>query len=147
MGRKKIKEAEIDAIPLFDDGATSNKSLVKKKSAKKLKKKVWLYVQGWTRANKISAIHEISENDLAKFNNLIKAIKSNKSESNWNQDLAKVYEMYPKIKTSVVDEFEAYVPNGFDLCIIDESRTIVETGSADSIDSVTVLRGTEEDII
>ena len=144
--RKKDKETDTSSVPLFDDGGEPKKA-IERKPSKKLKKKTWLYVQGWTRSNKIFAIHEIDDSGIAKFNNLIKAIKNCKSEHNWDQDLAKVYDMYPKIKPKVIDEFEAYVPTGFDMCLIDESRTIVETGSADSIDSVTVIRGTEEDII
>lgn len=141
--KKKIEENEM--IPLFDDDGTPKKA-IEKKSKKKLKPKIWLHVKGWTRDNEIFSLHEISESELAKFSNLIKAIKTFKGDDNWAADLNKVYEKYPKIKASVIDEFEAYVPSGIDLCYMDESRQVISTGCADSIETITVIRGTEENI-
>ena len=139
------KKEENEMIPLFDDEGTPKKA-IEKKPKKKLKQKVWLHVKGWTRDNEIFSLHEISESELAKFSNLIKAIKSFKGDDNWAADLNKVYEKYPKIKASVIDEFEAYVPSGIDLCYMDESRQVISTGCADSIETITVIRGTEENI-
>jgi len=144
---KKKEDIVPDSIPLFDDGNTK-KSAVEKKPRKKLKQKTWLFIKGWTRENEIFSIHEIDDDKIAKFNNLIKAIKSWTAKgSNWDADVAKVYEKYPKIKPAVIDEFEAYVPTGIDLCFQDESRRVIQPGSADSIDSVTVIRGTQEEIL
>jgi hypothetical protein len=137
----KKKETN-EEIPLFDDGEAS-KNNIDKKPKKKLKQKTWILIKGWTRDNQVMAIHEISDTDIAKFSNLIKAIKSCKG-NNWDADLNKVYEKYPKIKSSVIDEFEAYIPSGIDLCYMDESRTIISSGCADTIDSVIVIRGTED---
>ena len=139
-------EEQQDAIPLFDE--EKSKKVIEKKPRKKLKAKVWLLVKGWTRSNEIFALHEIKEEDLMKFNSLIKAIKSYKAkDSNWDKDIANVYDKYPKIKPKVIDEFEAYLPTGIDLCYTDESKTVIQPGCTDSIDSITVIRGTEEDII
>ena len=142
----KKKQETSEVIPLFDDGA-SNKKNLEKKPKKKLKQKSWLFIKGWTRENAVFSINEISDQNLAKFSNLIKSIKSLKGRSNWNADLNNVYELYPKIKPDVIDEFEAYVPSGIDLCYMDESRQVISSGCADSIDSITVIRGTEESLI
>jgi hypothetical protein len=143
---KKKENIVPDSIPLFDDG-TTKKSAIEKKTKKKLKQKTWLYVKGWTRDNKIFSMNEISDEKLTLFNNLIKAIKSWKNkEPNWDPEPTKVYEKYPRIKPEVIDEFEAYVPTGIDLCYQDESVRVIKPGSADSIDSITLIRGTEEDL-
>lgn len=146
MARKK-EEITSDAIPLFDEDSKTKK-VIEKKPKKKLKPKVWILIKGWTRSNEIFSLREIKDEDLAKFNNLIKSIKAYKSkDSNWDANVANVYDKYPKIKPKVIDEFEAYVPTGIDLCFMDESRTVIQPGSADSIESITVIRGTEEEII
>ena len=142
----KKKNEDNEVIPLFEDGSSSKKN-IEKKPKKKLKQKTWLLVKGWTRDNQVFSIHEISDSDLAKFSNLIKSIKGYKGDDNWDADLNKVYEKYPKIKASVIDEFEAYVPSGIDLCYMDESRQVISTGCADSIESVKVIHGTEETIL
>lgn len=143
MPRKKTK-SEPDTIPLFE---TSEKPVVKK-TKKKLKQKTWLLIKGWTRENEIFNLKEIDEDTLLEFENLIKAIKSYKDKDhNWSNNVVDVYDKYPKIKPKVIDKFEAFIPTGIDLCYQDESRMVIQPGSADSIDSITVIRGTEEDII
>lgn len=143
MARKK---EETNVIPLFEDN--KEKKTIEKKPKKKLKSKTWLYIKGWTRENEIFSMREIDEHALAEFENLIKAIKSYKDKDhNWSNNVADVYDKYPKIKPNLIDKFESFVPTGIDLCYTDESRMVIQPGSADSIDSITVIRGTEEDII
>lgn len=147
MPRKKTIEDTTDAIPLFDEGKAS-KPVVEKKTRKKSKPKIWIRIKGWTRSNPIFSMVEVTEADLTRMNSLIKAIKAYKGkDDNWAADVADVYDKYPKIRPKDIDFFEAYVPTGIDLCYMDESVSVVKPGSADSIESITVIRGTEEEII
>lgn len=140
------KEETLSSIPLFDED--SPKKIVEKKPKKKLKSKICLYIEGWTRDQKIVALHEVTDATLVEFDNLIKAIKNYKDkDSNWNPDVSKVYDMYPKIKEKVIDKFEAYVPTGFDVSYTDEnSRYIVKPGGVESIEKINVIRGTIEEM-
>jgi hypothetical protein len=81
-------------------------------------KKAFLWIQAYVgndgcQSPYFEKMTEIRPDKLKEFEPLIRAVKANKDrEHNWDREPSFVYEKYPKIKESIIAEFDAYVPNG-----------------------------------
>jgi len=105
-------------------------------------KKAFLWIQAYMDNDScqnpyFEKMTEIKPDKLKEFDPLIRAIKANKDkEHNWDKEPSFVYEKYPKIKESIIAEFDAYVPNG----------GTVWPGSVEFISGIRIITGAAETI-
>lgn len=114
----------------------------KRVSALRGGKKAFLWIQAYVdnegcQDPYFEKMSEIKPDKLKEFDPLIRAIKANKDkEHNWDKEPSFVYEKYPKIRESLISEFDAYVPTG----------GTVWPGGVEFISGIRIITGAAETI-